>query len=53
MEVKSAHGNGDCLGPVVSLAQFEKIQHYIEIGIEEGTHLVAGGLEKLEGTNPL
>jgi len=51
-EVKSAHEEGDFLGPVVSQVQFEKIQRYIEIGIEEGAELVVGGVGRPEGTNP-
>jgi aldehyde dehydrogenase (NAD+) len=31
------------LGPAVNKAQFDRIQHYIEIGIEEGARLVCGG----------
>lgn len=37
------------LGPLVSQAQFERVQHYIQIGIDEGANLVAGGLGKPEG----
>ncbi len=33
----------DTIGPVVSKAQFDKIQRLIENGIEEGAKLVAGG----------
>ena len=47
--IGSAHQEGDHLGPVVSVTQFEKIQNYIQIGIEEGAQLVAGGLGKPEG----
>lgn len=50
-EVGSAHDEGDHLGPVVSQVQFEKIQKYIETGIEEGAELVIGGLGRPEGTN--
>jgi aldehyde dehydrogenase (NAD+) len=32
------------LGPLVNRAQFERVQRYIEIGIQEGATLVAGGL---------
>ncbi|NML43873.1 aldehyde dehydrogenase family protein [Ramlibacter sp. G-1-2-2] len=32
------------MGPLVSQAQFEKVQHLIRSGIEEGATLVAGGL---------
>ncbi|MGL3607184.1 aldehyde dehydrogenase family protein [Rhizobium sp. G187] len=37
------------LGPVVSLTQFNKIQQLIEMGIEEGALLVAGGPGRPEG----
>lgn len=50
-EVGSAHEEGDHLGPVVSKAQFDKIQGLIETGIEEGAELVAGGLGRPEGVN--
>jgi aldehyde dehydrogenase (NAD+) len=39
------------LGPVVSQAQYDKIQHLIEIGIAEGATLVAGGPGRPEGLN--
>jgi len=43
--VDSAHLEGDShIGPVVSRKQFEEIHKYIQIGIEEGARLVAGGL---------
>jgi acyl-CoA reductase-like NAD-dependent aldehyde dehydrogenase len=37
------------LGPLVSQAQWERVQGYIEKGIEEGATLVAGGPGKPEG----
>jgi aldehyde dehydrogenase (NAD+) len=37
------------IGPVVSAAQFEKIQRLIEAGIKEGAELVAGGPGKPAG----
>ncbi|MBH5396267.1 aldehyde dehydrogenase family protein [Bradyrhizobium sp. CNPSo 4010] len=37
------------LGPVVSQAQFEKVQCLIEAGIAEGATLVTGGLGRPEG----
>ncbi|MQT30239.1 aldehyde dehydrogenase family protein [Pseudomonas helleri] len=37
------------LGPVISAAQFDKIQGLIQAGIEEGATLVAGGLGRPEG----
>jgi aldehyde dehydrogenase (NAD+) len=42
--------NGDfVIGPVVSAAQFEKIQALIQMGIDEGATLVAGGTGRPEG----
>ncbi|MFU0505125.1 aldehyde dehydrogenase family protein [Pseudaminobacter sp. NGMCC 1.201702] len=43
--------DGDHIGPVVSSAQFEKIQGLIDAGIKEGARLVAGGLGRPEGFN--
>jgi aldehyde dehydrogenase (NAD+) len=40
---------GTHLGPVVSRAQFEKVQRLIRKGIEEGATLVAGGLGRPDG----
>lgn len=40
---------GTRIGPVVSEAQWEKIQKLIQIGIDEGATLVAGGVERPEG----
>ncbi len=37
------------LGPIANQVQYEKILKLIEIGIEEGATLVAGGLEKPDG----
>ncbi|WP_027819088.1 aldehyde dehydrogenase family protein [Paraburkholderia bannensis] len=37
------------IGPVVSRVQFDRIQHLIGQGIEEGATLVAGGLGRPEG----
>lgn len=37
------------LGPVVTRVQFEKIQRFIQIGIDEGATLVAGGTGRPEG----
>ena len=39
------------LGPVVSEAQFNKIQRLIEAGIKEGAELVTGGPGRPEGLN--
>ncbi|MFC4163095.1 aldehyde dehydrogenase family protein [Epilithonimonas zeae] len=37
------------VGPMVSIKQFERVQNYIKIGIEEGATLLVGGLGKPEG----
>jgi len=36
------------VGPMVSIKQFERVQNYIKIGIEEGATLLVGGLGKPE-----
>jgi len=42
--VDNAHARGDeHIGPVVNKRQFDKIQEYIRIGIDEGATLIAGG----------
>lgn len=43
--------SGRHIGPVVSEAQFNKIQGLIEVGIKEGATLLAGGLGRPEGVN--
>lgn len=48
-EVAPASKQGRHAGPVVSRAQFDKIQTYIQAGIDEGARLVAGGLGLPEG----
>jgi len=42
---------GRHIGPVVSEAQWNKIQGLIEVGIKEGARLVAGGPGRPEGLN--
>jgi aldehyde dehydrogenase (NAD+) len=37
------------MGPIANKAQYEKVLRMIEIGIEEGATLVAGGVEKPDG----
>lgn len=37
------------MGPIVSSAQFQSIQKYIQIGIDEGARLVAGGPGRPDG----
>jgi aldehyde dehydrogenase (NAD+) len=43
--------SGDHIGPVVSEAQFEKVQRLIQAGIDEGARLVAGGVGRPDGLN--
>lgn len=43
-KVAPAHLSGRHIGPVVSKQQWDKIQRYIQIGIDEGARLIAGGL---------
>ena len=42
---------GSVLGPVVSLAQFERVQRFIELGVAEGATLIAGGPGRPRGLN--
>ncbi|HSS64510.1 MAG TPA: aldehyde dehydrogenase family protein, partial [Gammaproteobacteria bacterium] len=49
--VGPADKQGGHIGPVVSQAQFDKIQDLIQKGIDEGARLVAGGLGRPEGFN--
>ncbi len=42
---------GSHIGPLVSKAQFDKVQRLIETGIKEGARLVAGGPGRPEGFN--
>jgi aldehyde dehydrogenase (NAD+) len=39
------------MGPVVNRAQYDNIQRYIQIGIDEGARLLCGGAGKPEGRN--
>jgi aldehyde dehydrogenase (NAD+) len=50
-KVGTAHEGGNHIGPVVSQAQFDKIQGLIQTGIDEGARLVAGGIGRPEGVN--
>ncbi len=40
---------GTHLGPVVSKTQYDKIQRLIQVGIDEGAQLVAGGVGRADG----
>lgn len=48
-EVNQASLEGKHIGPVVSKAQFDKIQGLIQQGIDEGARLVAGGTGRPDG----
>jgi aldehyde dehydrogenase (NAD+) len=51
LEVGPAGSNGRHMGPAVSGAQFEKIQNLIQVGIDEGARLIAGGVGRPDGLN--
>ena len=44
--VGSAHVEGEHIGPVVSRSQYDRIQSYIQSGIDQGATLLVGGLGK-------
>lgn len=50
-KVGDPFAEGTTLGPVVSEAQYNKIQGLIQKGIDEGATLVTGGLGRPEGLN--
>tara|TARA_Y100000590_G_scaffold470348_1_gene664076 strand:+ start:11271 stop:12710 length:1440 start_codon:yes stop_codon:yes gene_type:complete len=49
--VNEASLKGNHIGPVVSKAQYDKIQNLIQIGINEGANLVAGGKDRPKNLN--
>jgi aldehyde dehydrogenase (NAD+) len=49
--VGSAHEPGRHIGPVVNRRQWDQIQRLIQVGIDEGARLVAGGPGLPEGVN--
>ncbi len=49
--VNSAAESGRHIGPLVSEMQFNKVQDLIQVGIDEGARLVAGGVGRPEGLN--
>ncbi|MBI1330544.1 MAG: aldehyde dehydrogenase family protein [Alphaproteobacteria bacterium] len=51
VKVGDPFADGVTMGPVVSEAQYNKIQGLIQKGIEEGATLVTGGLGRPEGLN--
>ena len=51
VKVGPASQSGKHIGPVVSQAQYDRIQGYIETGIKEGARLLAGGPGRPEHLN--
>ena len=49
MTVGDPFGEASRLGPLVSQAQWDRVEGYIQKGIDEGAKLVAGGTGKPEG----
>lgn len=49
--VGNAHETGRHIGPVVNEVQWNKIQDLIQVGIDEGAKLVAGGTGRPDGLN--
>ena len=50
-QVNAASQEGRHIGPLVSEMQFNKVQDLIQVGINEGARLVAGGVGRPEGLN--
>src|SRR5277367_897317 len=40
------------IGPMVSHKQYDRVQGYIRLGLEEGAELLVGGEGRPEGLNP-
>ncbi|WP_372674521.1 aldehyde dehydrogenase family protein [Aquicoccus sp.] len=51
IKVGNPHEEGRHIGPVVNETQWNKIQDLIQVGIDEGARLVAGGTGRPEGLN--
>lgn len=49
IEVGSPENENSALGPLISQAQFDRVQGYIQKGMDEGATLAIGGLGKPEG----
>ena len=47
--VESPEAEGVNIGPISNKTQFEKVQHLIQVGIDEGARLVAGGVGLPDG----
>ncbi len=51
IKIGEPSAEGSHIGPLASKAQFEKVQHLINKGIEEGAKLITGGPGRPEGVN--
>ena len=51
MRVGDPNADGVDLGPLVNRAQFDRVQGYIQRGIEQGAELIAGGPGRPPGLN--
>ncbi len=49
VKVGDPHNAENTIGPLVNQKQFERVQRYIQIGIDEGAELIAGGVGKPAG----
>lgn len=49
VKVGDPHQSENTLGPLVNQKQFERVQRYIQVGIDEGAELIAGGVGKPVG----
>ena len=49
--VRAASESGRHIGPLVSAIQFDRVQELIQVGIDEGARLIAGGTGRPEGLN--
>jgi len=49
MKVGPATASDSAIGPIISKKQYERVQHYIKKGIDEGAELLTGGLGHPEG----
>ncbi|MTV41050.1 aldehyde dehydrogenase family protein [Duganella radicis] len=49
VKVGDPHHAENNIGPLVNQKQFERVQRYIQIGIDEGAELIAGGVGKPAG----
>jgi aldehyde dehydrogenase (NAD+) len=51
VKIRSAHDREYHMGPLANKPQWEQVQRYIQIGMDEGARLVAGGLGIPDGVD--